>query len=75
MSSGIDIAESQRRERVRSKLLGSMLTAYGYALLAGGAWEPLAKGHWLTPFNMFGIAAGLVAHASALYIAPRGEPR
>lgn len=67
--------EKQRRDRVRLKLFGSMLTAYGYALLGAGAWDPLSKAQWLTPVNLAAILGGLAAHGVALYIAPRGEPR
>jgi hypothetical protein len=72
--SKVDIEEKARRDRIRTKLFGSMLATYGYALLAAGAWEPLAKGQGLTPSNILALCAGVFVHVLALYIAPKGEP-
>jgi hypothetical protein len=70
-----DTVEKERRDRVRIKLAGSMLTACGYALLAGAAWEPLSKGQGIDGRGLIALAVGLSMHAAALYIAPRGEPK
>ena len=75
MSELNDVREKERRERVRTKLLGSMLATYGYALLAGAAWEPLSKGNLVSSRGLIAAAVGLAMHAVALYIAPQGEAK
>ena len=73
--STLDAAERSRRWRIRIKLFGAMLTTYGYALLAGGAWEPLSKGEALTVRSAVAVAVAVAMHVFSLYIAPHGEPR
>ncbi len=50
-----------------------MLTTYGYALLGGSVVQPIIASGTLTPLLGLGLAAGMVLHGLALYIAPRGE--
>lgn len=57
------------------KLFSSMLTTYGYALFAAGAWEPLAKGQPSTVWNLVAAATGMAVQALSLHISPHGEPR
>ncbi len=70
-----DPAEKARAERVRTKLFGSMLAAYGYALLGSALWDPLAKGGLFTSRSLVAAAMGVAMHGLALYIAPKGEPK
>lgn len=72
MNWAVDDEERARRDRVRIKLLTSILTSYGYAVLAGSFWTPLTEGD-LHSVNLWFAAFGIVLHAAALYIAPRGE--
>jgi hypothetical protein len=70
----VEPEERARRDRVRAKLFTAMLTAYGYAMLGASLWEPVTRGENLEWPNYVLAFAGLVSHAVALYIAPRGEP-
>lgn len=56
------------------KLFGAMLVGYGYAILAGSIWQPLANAEAIAASNYILAALGLAFHAIALYIAPKGEP-
>ena len=71
----MDILEKARRDRVRTKLFSTMLATYGYALLAGAAWEPLTKGQPFTPAKIGLTVVAVALHVLALYIAPHGEPK
>jgi hypothetical protein len=71
----MDKEESARRDRVRIKLFSSMLATYGYALLAGAAWEPLTKGEAFTAPKLGLTLVAVALHALALYIAPNGEAK
>jgi hypothetical protein len=53
MTKIVDPIERARRWRVRIKLFSSMLATYGYAVLAGAAWEPLTKGQPITTPKLF----------------------
>jgi hypothetical protein len=70
-----NVVERARRERIPIKLLTTMLTAYGYALLAGAAWEPLTHDLALTSGNIILALTALVFHGLALYVAPEGEAK
>lgn len=60
--------------RARVKLLGSILTNYGYALLGGAAIQPLLSGQAkLTASQVVGGLLSLVLQGVAVYIAPYGE--
>jgi hypothetical protein len=69
----VEPEECARRDRVRLKLFGTMLLAYGYAMLGGSLWQPLSGAEPITAVNLAVAALGLVFHAIALYIAPKGE--
>lgn len=74
MNWAVDDEERARRDRVRMKLFGAMLVGYGYAILAGSIWQPLANAEAIAASNYILAALGLAFHAIALYIAPKGEP-
>ena len=74
MRASVDPTEKARRWKARIKLFGAMLTTYGYALLAGGAWDPFVKGQPFTLRTILAFGLGVAMHAIALYIAPEGEP-
>jgi hypothetical protein len=58
----------------REKLVCSMLTTNGYAILAAALIQPvLTAGGKLGLFQFVGFAAGLLMEGVALYIAPYGE--
>ena len=44
MKRAVEPKECARRDRVRTKLFASILTTYGYAVLAGSLWGPLTEG-------------------------------
>ncbi len=75
MSGLVEPEERARRWRVRIKLLGTLLATYGYAILAGAAWEPLTKGQPFTTAKVVLAGAAVAMHVLALYIAPDGEPK
>ena len=58
-----DVSDKARRDRARLKLLGTIVATYGYALLAGALWEPMAKGGPITIRNLAAAAIGLAMHA------------
>lgn len=61
------------RDRHRTKLFTTMLTTYGYSLMAGALFDPILK-H--TPLRWYNVLVGLMAVAMqsyALYLAPKGE--
>lgn len=71
MNWAVEPEECARRDRVRTKLFASILTTYGYAILAGSIWTPLVDGTLGLANIAFG-ALGFALHGLALYIAPRG---
>jgi len=70
-----DPVERARARRVRIKLLSTMLATYGYAILAGAAWDPLTKGQPFTAPKVILALLAVAMHGLALYIAPDGEAR
>ncbi len=60
--------------RARIKLVSSILTTHGYALLGGTVIQPLLSNSGrFTLVQICSAIVGLVAQASAIYIAPYGE--
>ena len=60
--------------RARLKLLGSIATTHGYAILGVAIVQPLISGLFnLSLFQIGGTLLGLAAQAFAIYIAPYGE--
>lgn len=63
-----------RFSKARWKLLGSLLTTYGYALVGTGAAQTFSHEGALVNFTLVaGALVGVVFQAIALYIAPKGE--
>ena len=61
-------------ERARFKVLGTILTTYGFAIMGGSIIQPLlSAGQGLTLLRVSGIVLALVFQAAAIYIAPKGE--
>lgn len=60
--------------RARLKLLGSILTTHGYAILAIAVLQPMLSGaHILTIYQIVGFLLGVAAQSIAINIAPYGE--
>ena len=68
------MTDPKTASRSRWKLLASMMTTYGYALLGGTVLQPLLKGGPVSWTVLAGAGLGVVFHALALYISPKGEP-
>ena len=61
--------------RSRLKLLGSILTTHGYAILAIAVLQPMLSGaHIPSIYQIVGFIVGVAAQSLAIYIAPYGEP-
>lgn len=61
------------RERHRIKLFTTMLTTYGYTLMAGALLDPVSKD---TPFRWWNVLFGCLAlcmQGYAIHLAPRVE--
>jgi hypothetical protein len=61
--------------RARFKLLGSIMTTYGYAILAAAMIQPLLSDpvQEISVPRRWAILVALAFQAVAVYIAPRGE--
>ncbi len=60
--------------RARFKLLGAILTTYGYAILGLAVLQPMLAGsHNLSVYQVVGLLIGLAVQSYAIYIAPYGE--
>jgi hypothetical protein len=61
--------------RARFKLVSSILTTHGYAILGVAIVQPLLSGtpRFALP-QIAGFIAGLTMQGFAIYIAPLGEP-
>ena len=74
-SSAASPAAVSLAKRARYKLLGSILTTYGYAVLGVAVIQPLMADHAqeITTSRRWGILLAVVLQGAAVYIAPKGE--
>jgi hypothetical protein len=65
----------QAARKARYKLLRTIFTTYGYALVGGAAIQPLtaAAAPNITVGQVASLALGLLLQLAALYIAPQGD--
>jgi len=62
--------------RARIKLIGSILTTHGYAVLGFAVIQPVLSGTFSLPaYRLAGLLVGIAVQAFAIYIAPYGEPQ
>lgn len=61
------------RERHRIKLFTTILTTYGYTLMAGSLFDPVLKHTAFHPWNTIGVLVALSMQGYALHLAPKGE--
>lgn len=67
--------KAERAERIRLKLMTSILTNLGYGVVAAGVIPPIVREGAVTGGALLGTALGLFFFATALYISPSGEPK
>ena len=74
MKNGKRHHEFRDETRSRLRLLTTLLTGYGTAIIAGTALQSyLMSGKAIVFPQIFGVAAGLAFHAIAIYIQPKGD--
>lgn len=64
---------TEKELRARTKLLSTMLTTYGYAIVLAAVLEPFTSKSTTSAANVLLALIGLACHGIALYISPRGE--
>ncbi len=68
------IEQRDRRNRaIRTKLVVSMLTTFGYSITGAALVEPVLKSGRFTLVNLSFIGLSAILFFAALYIAPQGE--
>lgn len=61
-------------QRAQFRLLGTILTTYGFAIMGGSIIQPLLSAEQgLTLLRILGIVLAPVFQGVAIYIAPKGE--
>lgn len=69
------LAERRARQANRSRVrqFAAIITTSGYALLAGGAWEPLLSGKKMGVARALALVFGLAMLALSIYLQPLAE--
>jgi len=65
--------QGRRNTDLRLKLLGTTLNSYAFGLLGGAFGGPFLKQQSFGVANLLALCLGLVCHALALYLAPKGD--